>query len=197
MWGTKVPLDHQIATLTKDKMDAQLLGMTHEMYYVTKYNAEALIHASGSEVENLYGATTDTDETLKDYLGLALFQDYLSDEYLQVLYSETNVAKPKVPMPEIWLALYTVTPKDVHIDEHKLTDLAKVPDEQRLPMLAAIAKEIHDLCRTGAFELVPLPSQVKRNFITHSTQSQVLRRWNLRKAQGSLGSQRLPSTPWH
>jgi len=28
-------------------------------------------------------------------------------------------------------------------------------------MLAAIAKEIHDLCRTGAFELVPLPSQVK------------------------------------
>jgi len=85
----------------------------------------------------------------------------MSDEYLQVLYSETNSAKPKVPMPGIWLALYTVTPKDIHIDEHKSTNLAKVPDKQRLPMLAAIAKETHDLCRTGAFELVPLPSHVK------------------------------------
>ena len=136
-------LSHQIIALTKDKMDAQLLGMTHESYYVTKYNTEPTIYASGSEVENLYGATTDTEETLKDYLGLALFQNYMSDEYSQVLYSDANVDKEQMPMPEIWLPLYTVTPKDVHIDEHKLTDLAQVPDEQRLPSNASSHSKIN------------------------------------------------------
>ena len=37
----------------------------------------------------------------------------------------------------------------------------KTPIEQRPKMIEAIAKEIHDLCSIGAFELVPMPDRAR------------------------------------
>ena len=136
--------------LMQDKINAKTLGMTHEAYHTVTHHREALLHFSGGPTERLYGSSCDLDEQLKDYLGLALFKDCWSDEYMDHL--EEDVLPN---LPEIWLNLYTVTPNDIVIDEHKLTDLKTVPEEQRPAMIEAIYKELRDLCRIGAFELGP------------------------------------------
>ena len=53
---------------------------------------------------------------------------------------------------EIFLEM--VTPDDVRIDKYKVSELKDVPEEQRASMLAALSKEVSDLCRTGAFEFI-------------------------------------------
>lgn len=131
------------------------LGMTHECYHTVKHHREALLHYTGKPEDKLFGATTDLDEQIRDYLGLTIAKPYWSEEYKDTLDEPEIDPKP----PEIWLSLYTVCPDDIEVDEHKLVDLNTVPEEQRPKMLEAIYKELHDLCKIGAFELVPIPER--------------------------------------
>jgi len=60
---------------------------------------------------------------------------------------------------QIFASEHLVTPKDVVIDEARLDCLKNVKDEDRMPYIKAIAKEIHDVVRFGCFKLaVPPPS---------------------------------------
>ena len=140
-----------------DHRDAKALHMTIESYHTTKYHPEALIYCNGSQVENLFGATYDTDEYIRDYLGLHLFREYNKPEYYDRQDDNIQDTSP----PSIWLALHLVSPKEIIIDQHELVDLKKVPLEQRPAMLEAITKEVTDLCKVGAFELVKPPPYTK------------------------------------
>lgn len=127
-----------------------MLGMTHDQYHTVKYDSYSLV----KNPEAHYATNYDVHDRLVDYLTL------MTNQVIEN--TDPDAAADLLPQAtEIFLALYTVTKEDIRIDTSKLADLAKTPIEQRPKMIEAIAKEIHDLCSIGAFELVPMPDRAR------------------------------------
>ena len=61
------------------------------------------------------------------------------------------------PLESIALQLNIINKDKVHIEEHELMDLKKIPPSQRPDMLNAIIKEIQGLLELETFSLEPLP----------------------------------------
>ena len=81
-----------------------------------------------------------TFEAVRDHLM------FYSDDYDEIVLQIVDSEGDDVPI---------VDAKDIRLDQFKLADLKNVPQEQRQPMMDAIAKEVEGLCNNGVFEFVP------------------------------------------
>ena len=114
-------------------MHADILGITEEEYMTYQQGKDP---ETGQRLkfsnDSFYGSHSLFEEERHDFL---MF--HTSDQSINT---------------EIFLEM--VTPDDVRIGKCKVSELKEVPEEQRASMLAALSKEVSDLCRTGAFEFI-------------------------------------------